>query len=358
MTLRYSPLDASHRSLGAKMVPFGGWDMPLSYADGTLAEHKACRHGAVAFDVSHLGTVRVEGPGATDLLQRTLTNDLGKIGPGRAQYTHLLDPADASVVDDIIVWWLDDEVFDVMPNASNTDGVTGAIDVPDGVRVEDVTATRAVIAVQGPQARERLDTISPEAAAVGRFRVARTDVLGIPCTVAGTGYTGEDGVELVVPADAAATVWDAVLAAGVVPAGLGARDTLRLEAALPLHGHELGAGITTLQARLGWVVGWDKGDFRGREALLAEKAAGPARLLYGLATEGRRPPREGCAVTRGGEPIGVVTSGNFSPELGHGIALAFLPPGIEEGTTLAIDLRGTDLPATVVPTPFVAKHKG
>jgi len=357
MTLRYSPLDASHRSLGAKMVPFGGWDMPLSYGDGTLAEHHACRHGAVAFDVSHLGTVRVEGPGATELLQRTLTNDLHKIAPGRAQYTHLLDPSDASVVDDIIVWWLDDDVFDVMPNASNTDGVTSSIVVPDGVRVDDVTATRAVIAVQGPLARQRLATISPEAAAVGRFRVAPVEILGVACTVAGTGYTGEDGVELVVPAEHATVVWNAVLAAGVVPAGLGARDTLRLEAALPLHGHELGAGITTLQARLGWVVGWDKGDFRGRDALLAEKEAGPARLLYGLATEGRRPPREGCSVTLDGEAVGVVTSGNFSPELGHGIALAFLPPGLEEGTTVAIDLRGTDLPARIVPTPFIAKHK-
>ena len=163
MTLRTSPLDAEHRALGAKLVPFGGWDMPLSYPDGTLAEHRACRHQAVAFDVSHLGTVRATGPAAFDRLQAALTNDLGRIEPGRAQYTHLLDEADASVLDDIIVWWVDDEIFDVMPNASNTDRVTGALAAAD-LEATDVTATRAVIAVQGPQARARMAEVSPAAA--------------------------------------------------------------------------------------------------------------------------------------------------------------------------------------------------
>ena len=348
MTLRTSPLDAAHRALGAKMVPFGGWDMPLSYALGTIAEHKACRGGAVAFDVSHLGTVRVAGSGALAGLQAAFTNDLGKVAPGRAQYTHLLDDADASVLDDIIVWWVGDEVFDVMPNASNTARVIGAIGG------EDVTATRAIVAVQGPSARERLATVSPEAAAVGRFRVAEATVAGVRCTVAGTGYTGEDGVELAVPAESAGAVWEAVLGAGVVPAGLGARDTLRLEAGLPLHGHELGPGITPLQAGLGWVVAWDKpGGFRGRAPLLAEREAGVARRLRGLATAGRRPPRADQTVLVDGEPVGVVTSGNFSPILGHGIALAFLPPEVREGSEVAIDVRGEPTPAKVVVTPFV-----
>ena len=348
MTLRTSPLDAAHRALGAKLVPFGGWDMPLAYRDGTIAEHTACRTAAVVFDVSHLGTVRVSGPGAHDRLQAALTNDLGKIGPGRAQYTHLLDEADASVLDDIIVWWVDETTFDVMPNASNTDRVVGALGG------EDVTATRAILAVQGPQARERLATFAPEAAAVGRFRVARARVGDADCVVAGTGYTGEDGVELAVPAADAPGVWDALLAAGLVPAGLGARDTLRLEAGLPLHGHELGAGITPLQAGLGWVVAWDKpGGFRGREALLAERDRGVSRRLRGLATEGRRPPRAEQAVLLEGQPAGVVTSGNFSPTLGHGIALAFLPPEVGEGSEVAIDVRGEPTPARVVPTPFV-----
>lgn len=356
MSTRTSPLDAAHRALGAKMVPFGGWDMPLAYGSGTLAEHHACRHGAVAFDVSHLGTVRVEGPDALACLQRALTNDLGKIEPGRAQYTHLLDPDDASVLDDIIVWWLAPDVFDVMPNASNTDRVTGALAEGAGeVTIADVTPTRAIIAVQGPEARQRLATVSPEAAAVGRFRVAPFEWNGIQAAVAGTGYTGEDGVECAVPAEHAQAFWDAVLGAGVEPAGLGARDTLRLEAALPLHGHELGPGITSLQAGLGWVVSWDKGDFRGREALLAERDAGVARRLYGLAVEGRRPPRADQPVLVGGEQVGIVTSGNFSPELGHGIALAFLPPTFEVGDAVEIDARGTAMAATVVTTPFVAK---
>ena len=256
------------------MVPFGGWDMPLSYPEGTLAEHRACRHRAVLFDVSHLGTVRVSGPDALGHLQRAFTNDLDRIAPGRAQYTHLLDPADASVLDDIIVWWVSSERFDVMPNASNTDRVTSALGQGEGVQVDEVTAERAVIAVQGPEARALAAEVSPAAAAVGRFRVETIDWEGVACVVAGTGYTGEDGVEIAVPAARAPELWQALLSVGVTPAGLGARDTLRLEAGLPLHGHELGPGITTLQAGLGWVVSWDKGPFQGRDALAAEKERG------------------------------------------------------------------------------------
>jgi aminomethyltransferase len=355
MTLRTSPLDDAHRALLAKMVPFGGWDMPLSYPDGTIAEHRACRHGAVAFDVSHLGTVRVEGPSALHQLQQALTNDLTRIGPGRAQYTHLLDEADASVLDDIIVWWVGPERFDVMPNASNTDRVTAALAGGDDTTVVDVTPTRAIIAVQGPEARERLASVSTEAAAVERFHVAPVRWGNADLVVAGTGYTGEDGVELAVPVEAAVALWIALLEAGIIPAGLGARDTLRLEAGLPLHGHELGPGITPLQAGLGWVVRWDKGEFRGRAALLAEKEAGVTRRLRGLAVEGRKPPRADQPVLRDGDPVGVVTSGNFSPELGHGIALAFVPPDVEIGDALAIDMRGASVPAEVVQLPFVGR---
>jgi glycine cleavage system T protein (aminomethyltransferase) len=348
---RTSPLDATHRELGARMVPFGGWEMPLSYPAGTLAEHMACREAAVAFDVSHLGTVRVAGDGAFGRLQAALTNDLGRIAPGRAQYTHLLDEADASVVDDIIVWWVAKAELHVMPNASNTSRVREA------VGGDDVTGERAVVAVQGPEARARLADVSPEAAEVGRFRVATVDWKGAACVVAGTGYTGEDGVEVAVPADAAHAFWQAVLDTGVVPAGLGARDTLRLEAGLPLHGHELGPGITPLQAGVGWVVAWDKGEFRGRAALEEERAAGVRRSLRGLETEGRRPPRAGSDVLAGGEVVGEVTSGNFSPVLGHGIALAFLPPSLEAGAEVELDVRGQALPARVVPTPFVGRRQ-
>jgi aminomethyltransferase len=323
--------------------------MPLSYPSGTLAEHQACRADAVVFDVSHLGTVRIKAPDALDRLQAAFTNDLRRIGPGRAQYTHLLDPDDASVLDDIIVWWVDDERFDVMPNASNTDRVTGAL----GEGAVDVTATRAILAVQGPTARERVAAVVPEAAAVARFGVVATAWSGVDLVAAGTGYTGEDGIEVAVPAEAADALWEAILGTGVVPAGLGARDTLRLEAGLPLHGHELGPGITPLQAGLGWVVRWDKGDFRGREPLAVEKERGIARRLRGLAVEGRRPPREGQEVIGDGAPLGQVTSGNFSPVLGHGIALAFLPPEVAVGDEVAIDQRGTLVPARVVKTPFV-----
>src|SRR4051794_1377732 len=196
------------------MVPFGGWEMPLSYPSGTLAEHRSCRTDAVAFDVSHLGTVRVQGAGAYEALQAALTNDLGKIGPGRAQYTHLLDPEDASVVDDIIVWWVTPEQFDVMPNASNTDRVVAA------VGGTDVTAERAIVAVQGPEARQRLAAVVPEATTVPRFGVAPFKWNGEACVIAGTGYTGEDGVECAVPAGAAPAFWDAVLGTGIPPAGL------------------------------------------------------------------------------------------------------------------------------------------
>ncbi|MGH9182337.1 MAG: glycine cleavage system aminomethyltransferase GcvT [Acidimicrobiales bacterium] len=357
MPLSRSPLDAAHRALGARMVPFGGWEMPLAYPEGTLAEHRACREGAVVFDVSHLGTVRATGPGAWAVLQRTLTNDLARIGPDRAQYTHLLDESDGSVLDDLIVWWVEPERFDVMPNASNTarvlDALARAVGPGEGVTAADVTSGRAVLAVQGPKARSRLAQVAPAAASVGRFRVARFDWGGAAGVAAGTGYTGEDGVELAVPAPAAPGLWAALLAADVAPAGLGARDTLRLEAGLPLHGHELGPGITPLQAGLGWVVGWDKGDFRGREALAAEREAGVPRRLRGVVLEGRRPPRAGQGVRRGGAAVGVVTSGNFSPVLGRGIALALVRPEVEVGDEVEVDQRGELAPGRVVRPPFV-----
>jgi glycine cleavage system T protein (aminomethyltransferase) len=351
--LRRSPLDAEHRALGARMVPFGGWDMPIQYA-GVVEEHLACRSDAVVFDVSHLGTVRCTGSGAFDSLQWAFTNDLRRIEPGRAQYTHLLDPEDAHVVDDIIVWWVAPDDFAVMPNAANTDRLVAALSSATGdITCRDVTAERAVLAVQGPHARERLATVNAQAAAVARFDVRPVDWDGAACLVAGTGYTGEDGVEIQVPVASCAAVWRQVVGAGITPAGLGARDTLRLEAGLPLHGHELGPGITPLQAGLGWVVRWDKGDFRGRAALEAERERGVARRLRGLASEGRRPPREGCDVRVGEQVVGVVTSGNFSPILGHGIALALLDAGVEEGDEVVIDVRGKDLPARVTGTRFL-----
>ncbi|MGH9190408.1 MAG: glycine cleavage system aminomethyltransferase GcvT [Acidimicrobiales bacterium] len=349
MPTRHSPLDAAHRDLGAKMVVFGGWEMPLAYPVGTLVEHRTCRTGAVAFDVSHLGSIRVEGPGAFDRLQRELTNDLNRIAPGRAQYTHLLDDSDGSVLDDLIVWWVAPAEMHVMPNASNTERVLEALGG------EDITDARAVIAVQGPESRRWLADVSPEAAEVDRFGLRRFEWRGATCVAAGTGYTGEDGIECAVPARVAPSFWEALLDSGILPAGLGARDTLRLEAGLPLHGHELGPGITPLQAGLEWVVGWSKGDFRGRAALEDERRRGVSRRLGGLEAEGRQPPRAGYQVLAAGELIGEVTSGNFSPTLNRGIALAFLPPQLRPGAEVTIDTRGQALSARVVEIPFVRR---
>ncbi len=351
MSVKVSPLDVVHRELGAKMAAFGGWEMPITYPTGTLIEHAACRNSAAMFDVSHLGTVRVSGVNAFECLQSAFTNDLNKISVGRAQYTHLLDQSDASVLDDIIVWWVRDDVFDVMPNASNTARVQEAI---GGV---DTTDTRAIIAVQGPQARQVVAKASPQAATVGRFRVAEMEILGARCTIAGTGYTGEDGLEIAVPVARAAELWRALAAAGGVPAGLGARDTLRLEAGLPLHGHELGDGINPLEAGLEWAVSWDKETFRGRGALKATKETGLTKKLIGITIEGRRPARDGTSVLLNDEIIGCVSSGNFSPTLGYCIAMAFVSVDTPVGQDVLLDVRGTMLEGKVIKLPFVTKKK-
>src|ERR1700689_1847868 len=298
----------THVELGAKIVPFGGWEMPLQYASGTVREHLACRRDAVVFDVSHLGTVRCDGASMFESLQNTLTNDLTKIAPGRAQYTHLLND-DGFVVDDIIVWWVGEHEFDVMPNASNTSGVTSAL---PGV---DVTGERCVLAVQGPNARTKVAKVDQRFADVGRFRVTRFDYEGVEVRVAGTGYTGEEGLEIAVPNEAAEGLLAQLVDAEITPAGLGARDTLRLEAALPLYGHELTLSSTTLEARLGWVLGWDKETFRGRAAVEAERERGPEKLMTGLIVEGRQPLRDGGEVFIEGTNVGTLTSGNYSPVL-------------------------------------------
>jgi aminomethyltransferase len=340
----------AHVKLGAKIVPFGGWEMPLQYGSGTVAEHLACRHDAVVFDVSHLGTVRCDGPQMFDALQATLTNDLRKIAPGRAQYTHLLND-DGFVVDDIIVWWVAENEFDVMPNASNTSGVTDAL---PGV---DVTSERCVLAIQGPHARTKVATVDQRFADVARFRVTRFDYEGVEVRVAGTGYTGEEGLEIAVPNEAAEGLLQALVDAEITPAGLGARDTLRLEAALPLYGHELTLSSTTLEVRLGWVLGWDKETFRGRAAVEAERDRGPKRLLHGLIVEGRQPLRDGGEVLVDGTDVGTLTSGNYSPVLERGIGLGLLSGDLEAATPVTVALRGREIAATVTPLPFVRKAK-
>lgn len=332
------------------MAEFGGWEMPISYPGGTVGEHMNTRTNVCVFDVSHLGSVRMDAPDSFDIIQRTLSNDLAKISPGRAQYTHLLDDATGSVLDDIIVWWIEDHCFDIMPNASNTQRVMSAL--PG----KDVTDQRAVIAVQGPKTRQLLAVVLPQCESLPHFGVATTIYEDHRIFVAGTGYTGEDGVEISVPNKAAKALWSRLIAAGASPAGLGARDTLRLEAGLPLHGHELGQGITPYHVNMGWVVSMSKPDFKGKEALQYLLQKGPERKLVGIRGLSRQPLRENLAILDGSSQIGVTTSGNYSPVLGVGIALGFVDPSVDPGQEVQLEYRGRLVPAEITKIPFVKKN--
>src|SRR5690349_3776052 len=355
-TLKQSPLHDRHEALGAKFAEFGGWSMPLEYAAGVVKEHTAVREAVGIFDVSHLGKAVVSGPGAADFVNSTLTNDLRRIGPGQAQYTLCCDEATGGVVDDLIAYlYAEDRVF-LIPNAANTAEVVRrlAAAAPEGITVTDEHRSYAVLAVQGPQSAETVTKLGlPTGHEYMSFNPARID--GVDLIVCRTGYTGEQGYELVVPWDDAVTVWDALVEAGVRPCGLGARDTLRTEMGYPLHGQELSLEITPVQARSGWAVGWSKPAFWGRDALLAEKAAGPRRLLRGLELTGRGIPRGHMRVYAGDTPVGEITSGTFSPTKKVGIALALLDTaaGLAEGDLVEIDVRGRRTEARIVKPPFV-----
>ncbi|ADD44034.1 glycine cleavage system aminomethyltransferase GcvT [Stackebrandtia nassauensis] len=355
-----SPLHARHEAAGAKFAEFGGWDMPLEYSGGgVVAEHTAVREQVGVFDVSHLGKVDITGPGAADFVNSCLSNDLGKISPGKAQYTLCCDPA-GGVVDDMIAYlYGPDRVF-LVPNAANNAEVAArlAAAAPEGVTVTNQHTDYAVLAVQGPKSTEVLKALGlPTEHSYMSFDEGH--VGGATVIVCRTGYTGEHGYELVIPAAAAVAAWDEILTAGVAydirPAGLGARDTLRTEMGYPLHGHELSLDITPVQARAGWAVGWKKDAFWGKEPLAAEKAAGPARRLWGLEATGRGIPRADMNVLSGETVVGVTTSGTFSPTKKVGIALALLDTAAElaEGAELEVDVRGRRLPVKVVKPPFV-----
>ena len=354
--LKRSPLHDRHVALGAKFAEFGGWSMPLQYA-GIVSEHKAVREAVGVFDVSHLGKARITGPGAADFLNACITNDIAKIGVGQAQYT-LLCNADGGVVDDLIWYWLaDDEIF-LIPNAANTAEVVAllAAAAPAGITVTNEHDDYAVLAVQGPLSDETLAAVGlPVGHDYMRFAPATLD--GVDLTVCRTGYTGERGYELVVPASAAGQVWDAVMAAGerygIAPAGLGARDTLRTEMGYPLHSQDLRPDLSAGQCGVGWAIGWKKDAFWGDQALRAEKAAGPARRLTGLLAQGRGIPRPHMEVVHDGEVVGEITSGTFSPTLGKGIALALLPPSLVPGTPVTVRVRNREEPFEVVKPPFV-----
>jgi aminomethyltransferase len=352
-----SPLHERHVALGAKFAAFGGWEMPLEYAGGgVLREHAAVREAVGVFDVSHLGKARVTGPGAADFVNSCLSNDLGRIGPGKAQYTLCCDDATGGVVDDLIAYLISpDEVF-LIPNAANTAEVVRrlAAAAPEGITVTDEHRRYAILAVQGPQSADTVTKLGlPTGHDYMSFNPAQLD--GADLIVCRTGYTGEQGYELVVPWDDALTVWDALVGAGVRPCGLGARDTLRTEMGYPLHGQELSLEITPVQARSGWAVGWSKPAFWGRDALLAEKAAGPRRLLRGLELTGRGIPRGHMHVYAGQALVGEITSGTFSPTKKVGIALALLDTsaGLADGDPVEIDVRGRRIGARIVKPPFV-----
>ncbi|WP_345712961.1 glycine cleavage system aminomethyltransferase GcvT, partial [Kineococcus glutinatus] len=324
------------------MADFAGWSMPLEHAGrGVVREHGDVRAAVGVFDVSHLGKLAVTGPGARALLDATLTSAVGRLVPGRAQYSLCCDDATGGVVDDLFVYLRGDDDVLLVPNAANSAQVAARLRAaaPAQVDVRDAHTELAVLAVQGPRADEVLAALGLP---VGHdyLSFVETTWRGTPVVVCRTGYTGERGYELLPRWDDAGELWDALLAAaaqaGGGPAGLGARDTLRTEMGYALHGHELGPDTTPVQARLGWAVDWDKPAFWGRGALLAERAAGPARLAWGLRALERGVPRAGMVVRSAGPDgpgglLGTTTSGTFSPTLGEGIALALLVPGVRPG---------------------------
>ena len=352
-TLLRTPLFDRHVALGARMVPFAGWEMPVQY-EGVIPEHVSVRNNCGVFDVSHMGEFEVEGPQARGFLQSVLSNDLDRIGPGQAQYT-LLTNEQGGIVDDLIVYELDPQRFLLIVNAANREPDLGWLlerEAP-GAEVRDVSDDYALLAVQGPRSLERLGL--PEAAA---FTFADGEIDGVACTVNRTGYTGELGVELLVPADAAGELWDRVVDRGAVPCGLGARDTLRLEVCYPLHGNDIGPETDAISAGLGWVCALDK-DFTGVAELRRVKEESPARRLAAFVMDDPGIPRQGMAILdSGGEAVGEVTSGSHSPMLERGIGMGYVNAGLAQpGTELTIDIRGRQRRATVVKKPIYSREE-
>jgi aminomethyltransferase len=346
-TLRQTPLYERHRALGARLVPFAGWEMPVQY-EGVIQEHRAVRTDCGVFDVSHMGELEVEGPKAHELLQSLLSNDLDKVEPGGAQYT-LLTNERGGIVDDLIAYRLEPGRYLLIVNASNREADFEWLkerEIP-GSDVRDVSDDYALLAVQGPRSIERLGLDDAPA-----FTWQMVELDGIECMVNRTGYTGERGVELMVPAEDAPELWDRVLERGAVPCGLGARDSLRLEVCYPLHGNDIGPDTDAISAGLGWVCALDK-EFTGVEALRRIKNDGPERKLVAFAMEESGIPRQGMAIKGGGD----VTSGTHSPMLDRGIGMGYVPAEMAEpGTELTIDVRGRDRPARVQKKPLYKRE--
>lgn len=375
MTLLHTPLHGAHERLGARMVPFAGWHMPVQYA-GVVEEHRAVRSSAGVFDVSHMGEFRVDGPGAEGLLQAITPNDVAKLKVGRAHYSAFLTEG-GTYVDDLLVYRLGPESFMVVVNAANaakdwawiTEAEARLGDaLPGAVRLRDESKDVALIALQGPKALEVLTPLhepgesgpaTPDELRYYGFS-AGSRVAGHPVDVLSrTGYTGEDGFELYLQAQHAEPVWDALLENEAVrPAGLGARDTLRLEAGMCLYGNDIDETVTPLEAGLQWTVKWSKGDFTGRKALEDQRATGARRRLVGLEVKGRGIARQGHAVRVGESTVGRVTSGTHSPTLERPIAMAQVETAHSDvGTRVVVDVRGRDVEAEVVELPFLRRDK-
>jgi len=363
--LRKTPLHAVHVESGAKMVPFGGWDMPVEYS-GLIAEHQAVRTAAGLFDVSHMGEFEVAGPGALSFLQRVTANNAAKLVVGQAQYSALPMPSGCPV-DDIIVYQRGNERYMLVVNAANIakDWAWLQAQQPSGCTLTDQSDAFALVALQGPKAEAILQGLTPvELKAIGFYRFAEAAVCGHEAIVARTGYTGEDGFELFMAPAAAAAVWRRLIEAGrpqgLLPAGLGARDTLRLEARMMLYGNDMDETTTLIEAGLGWIVSFDevKGDFAGRSVLIEQKANGAPRKLVGFETTERGIPRHGYPVFLGDEETGSVTSGSFAPFLRKSIGLTYLPTArAAVGNELAVEIRGRRIGARVVPTPFYKRPR-
>ena len=346
-TLHRTPLYERHRALNARLVPFAGWEMPVQY-EGVIQEHRAVRSDCGVFDVSHMGELEVEGPKAEEFLQAMLSNDLEKVEPGGAQYT-LLTNERGGIVDDLIVYQLELARYLLIVNASNREADFQWLKERElsGSDVRDVSNEFALLAVQGPRSIERLGL--PDAPP---FTFAMGEIDGVEVMVNRTGYSGERGVELMVPADDAPALWDRVLARGAVPCGLGARDTLRLEVCFPLHGNDIGPDTDAISAGLGWVCALGK-DFTGAGDLRRIKAEGPERKLVAFVMEDGGIPRQGMAIAGGGE----VTSGSHSPMLDRGIGMGYVPAAqAEPETELTVDVRGRDRRARIVRKPIYKRE--
>jgi aminomethyltransferase len=364
-SLKQTPLFECHKVLKAKMVGFGGWEMPIQY-QGITSEHLAVRERTGMFDISHMGKFQLHGPDVLAALDALVPSDLSVLKPGQAKYTVLLNP-EGGIIDDLIIYAQEDLVSGqstatIIVNASTTDKDKAWIEahLEPGYILTDESDRKILIAVQGPQAIALLQTLTPDSlSTIPIYGHAYITLMNQPVWVARTGYTGEDGFEVMLSPEAGVSLWTRLLGLGVEPCGLGARDTLRLEAAMALYGQDINDSITPLEAGLGWVVSLDKPSFTGREALVKQKEQGLTRRLVGLEMQGRHIARHDYQVQADGQVVGVVTSGTFGPALEKAIALAYVPTHLAQiGQALDVLIRGKACPATVVRRPFYRRGKG